>query len=368
MQRTIEHLQQLVAFYPLTTDQMAVRRLLEYCQHIVAQAGMMRVKLHENGGYYSLTAATTTTKRPRLLLQAHVDVVPYGTAPILTIDKANDTLGGRGVYDMLFATACYLTFIEQHVTQLPQLDFGIMLTGDEEIGGFEGAEYLLAQGYGAEVCFLPDAGEGFGDLSMAAKGFYNFDLKVRGQSHHGSRPWEGDSASRKLIYLLHELMAIFDVSDPHNSTMTITRLESGDCDNRGPDTALAHLDIRYKDKADLEYIQTIIKELCNKYDAGTERAVIADNVSLDFDHPAIREFLTVYEKHVGRPITQSKAHGGSDARFFAAKGIPVILIRPDGAGAHGDNETLSLSSLEKFYALLEDYILYTASRTKHNAT
>ena len=41
-----------------------------------------------------------------------------------------------------------------------------MLTGDEELGGFNGVGYLVEEGYLAEVCILPDAGEGFGDLSI----------------------------------------------------------------------------------------------------------------------------------------------------------------------------------------------------------
>lgn len=36
------------------------------------------------------------------------------------------------------------------------------------------------------------------------------------------------------------------------------------------------------------------------------------------------------------------------------------MIRPDGGGAHSDEESLDLASLAKFYALLEEFILKTA--------
>lgn len=360
MRRILDHLQELVAIYPCTKDQADVKNALEYCQRVLeATDKFPDIQLHTDADYHSLTASTTGTKKPKLLLQAHIDVVPCNQPPTLTVDKTSQTLTGRGVYDMLYATACYLAFIEEHAGELDQLDFGLMLTGDEEIGGFHGVEYLLKQGYGAEISFLPDAGEGFGDLSIAAKGVYNFDLVVKGRSHHGSRPWEGDGAGNKLIYLVHELLDAFDESDHHNSTMTVTRMECGDCNNRGPDTALAHLDIRYKDLDDFQRIEKVLATLCDTYDAEVHSLVTADNVALDTSHPHIQEFIELYEKHHGKPVTQSKAHGGSDARFFAALGIPVILIRPDGFGAHGDDETLSLPSLEKFYHLLEDYILQT---------
>ena len=70
--------------------------------------------------------------------------------------------------------------------------------------------------------------------------------------------------------------------------------------------------------------------------------------------------MKLYERHLGVKVNLSKAHGGSDARFFSIKGIPVIMLRPDGTGAHSDNETLSLDSLDRFYALFEEFILKTA--------
>lgn len=364
MQRILNHLEQLVSIYPCTSDQTSVKKALEYCQAVLAKSGQFsNIELHTSSNFHSLTAATNGTKKPKLLLQAHIDVVPCSKTPVLTHDKISKTVTGRGVYDMLFATACYLAFIEANAEDLKTLDIGLMLTGDEEIGGFNGVEYLLDRGYGAEICFLPDAGEGFGDLSIAAKGIYNFDIRVYGKAHHGSRPWEGDGAANKLVYMMHELLDAFDESNHENSTMTITQMECGDCHNRGPDTANAHLDIRYKDLEDFQRIEKVVHKLCQKYDAEAHSVIVADSLNLDPGHSLIQDFLDIYEKHTSKPITLSKAHGGSDARFFAARDIPVILMRPDGSGAHGDDETLSVPSLERFYGLLEDYILRTAVTT-----
>ena len=52
-----------------------------------------------------------------------------------------------------------------------------------------------------------------------------------------------------------------------------------------------------------------------------------------------------------------RAPGSSDARFITPKGIPVIMTRPDGGGLHGDDEWLSLSSLEEYYQILKQYVL-----------
>jgi succinyl-diaminopimelate desuccinylase len=362
-ERILDHLKNLVSFYPKSQSQGAVLRALNYCKDALTSAGSFSdAKLHHHEGFYSLTASTQSTKQPKLLLEAHIDVVPTSRAPVLKHDPDTRTLTGRGVYDMLFATACYLAFIEEHQADLPQLDMGLMITGDEELGGFQGVEYLLGQGYGCEVCFLPDAGNGFGDLSTSAKGVYNFDLVARGRAHHGSRPWEGDGAANKLVHMLHQLLHAFDDSDHDNSTMTVTGLKCGQATNQAPSQATAHLDIRYKDAADYQRIKKLVARLCAEFDAETKNVMTADNLALDTDNLHLQDFIKLYEKHTAHPITLSKAHGGSDARFFAAKGIPVIMLRPDGSGAHADEETLFLESLLRFYLLLEEYVVKTAKK------
>jgi di/tripeptidase len=109
-----------------------------------------------------------------------------------------------------------------------------------------------------------------------------------------------------------------------------------------------------------------VKRLCVEFDAETRNVLTADNLALDPSNPHLQDFIKLYEKHAGHPITLSKAHGGSDARFFAVKGIPVIMLRPDGTGAHADTETLSVDSLNQFYLLLEEYALKNAA-PKHRS-
>lgn len=357
----IKHLQQLVSFYPATSEQQNVLELLKYCKQQLEQTGSFKdLEIVCNNDHYSLVASTTSTTTPILLCQAHVDVVPADPADRL-IRQEGDTLRGRGVYDMLFGTACYLHFVQKHAEKLDSLNLGIMLTGDEEIGGFYGAQALLDEGYGADVCILPDAGHGFGDVNQSAKGVYNFDITVNGKAHHGSRPWEGDGAANKLVALLTDLDAAFDTSDHDNSTMTITQLHGGDSVNKGPAQASAHIDIRYKDKPDLHRIQQVVKRLCRTHSAEVSNLLIGDDYQLDLKNSHVTSFVELYESHVGRPLTFGKAHGSSDARFFASKNIPVIMFRPDGGGAHSDNEHLSVSSLQKFYSVLEKYIFKTAA-------
>lgn len=351
------YLQKLVNFYPVTDDQTAVLALLDYVSDHLAQAGM-KVERLSYDGINSLYASTTGQKHSKLLLQGHIDVVP-GKQPY---QQVGDKLLGRGVFDMLFATAAFMQLIDEIGADLSKYDFAIMLTGDEEHGGMSGVAKILEDGYTTDVCILPDAGDGFGTLSIGAKGVYHAKVKINGQAHHGSRPWEGDGAAGKLVRFLTQLSLLFDTTEKDNSTLTISMLQAGETLNQGPGSAVAGVDIRYKDKADLERITKGLQKLLGKFDGQIEYLHTGSDFQLDTENPLVRQFIDIYEAEINRPVTFMRAHGSSDARFFSEKGMPVIMLRPDGGGAHGDNEWLSASSYQQFYTLLKKYTLVSAKK------
>lgn len=348
-----KYLQTLVDFYPISLDQKNVIRLLEYVK-AHAEKYAMQTEILTYEGVNSLYAHPKGLKKSRLLLQAHIDVVPGEDQPF---SIADGKYYGRGTYDMLFATACYMRLLDELSDNLPELDLGLMLSGDEELGGFHGVNTFLEHGYSTEVCILPDAGENFGVINTSAKGVYSCTVKINGKAHHGSRPWEGDGAAIKLVHFLHEFEQAFDTSNKHNTTMTVATLKSGDAENKGPSSAEAMLDVRYSDKEDLSRVQKALAKTLTKYDGEIARLVEGADYKLDTSHPDVQAFLRLYEKHHDDLILQTRASGSSDARFFAEKNIPVIMLRPEGGGAHGDNEWVSVEEVEKFYQLLKEYVV-----------
>lgn len=348
-----ERIKQLVALNPQSGLQPNVKQLCDMVGQQLSALGFVVTPL-EYEGVHSLYAHPTGARHSRLLLQAHIDVVPATDQPF---KEASDKLFGRGVYDMLYATACYLELLNDIRELVPSLDLGIMLSGDEELGGFNGVQKFLEDSYTTDICLLPDAGEGFGSLNVAAKGIYTLEVRAHGVAHHGSRPWEGDGAAAKLVHFLANAERAFDASSRDNSTMTIARLQAGDAENKGPATADATLDIRYKDKADLERIKQELQPLCQQFEVEIVSVKDGDDYQLDLHNADVQNFVRLYEQIAGDKIRFTKAHGSSDARFFASQGTPVIMFRPDGGGAHGDNEWLSKSSLDLFYKLLKEYVL-----------
>ena len=352
-----KYLQQLVEFYPVSSNQANVLQLLKYVKSKLKFHGM-QVKLIQNNGVNSLYASTSASKHSKVLLQAHVDVVPGEDQKF---KKHDGRFYGRGVYDMLFATACYLKLLDDLEKTIVNYDIALMLSGDEEVGGFNGVLPFLEDGYTTDICILPDAGNNFGGLNISAKGISTHSIRVHGKSHHGSRPWEGDGAASKIVHFLSDVENIFDTSSKENSTMTISKINAGSADNQGPAYADTVLDIRYKDKADLSRIKSELDTILQKYSGEITNVIEGDDYKLDTGNINVENFIELYQEHFGKPIEFTKAYGSSDARFFSKLGMPVIMLRPDGNGAHGDNEWISESSVESFYKLLKEYVINTAT-------
>ena len=352
----LQELQTLIDFHPTTSNQGAVSQLLDYIEGKLALKGL-RVERIGHQSIHSLYASTTSNPHTKVMLQGHIDVVPGGQE----FRQVGDRIYGRGCYDMLFATASFLTLIDS-LDDIHAYDISLLLTGDEEIGGENGTKAALDLGhYSADICILPDAGEGLGTMSVSAKGIFNLKFRANGKAHHGSRPWEGDGAANKLIAFLTELEATFDTSSHNNSTFVVSQLKAGnEAYNQGPAEAFAGVDIRYKDIEDFERIRANITVLLKKYNVDIMFESVGRNFALNVDAPLVQQFVELYKSHMGRPIEYIKAHGSSDARYFDDIGIPVIMFRPDGGNAHGDGEWLSYESWQKFHTILEHYVLAVA--------
>lgn len=352
----IEELKQLMAFRSITSDQNAVDGLLDYTEGRLLQKNL-NVERFTVNGVHSLYASTLNTYRTELLLQGHIDVVPGGS----NFRVAGDKVFGRGSFDMLFGTASFMALIDS-LDNPSEYNIGLLLTGDEEVGGENGVGTLIKdKGIHSSVCILPDAGEGIGSMNIAAKGILQMQIRITGKAHHASRPWEGDGAGNKLVALLAELTSIFDDSERINSTISISQIQTGgDAINQGPSEATAGFDIRTKNTTEHEKIKKYVCSIIKKYGAEITSEHNGRNYELNINNSYIRSFVAIYEEVIGKKIRYTKAHGSSDARFLDEAGIPVIMFRPDGGGAHGDNEWLSIESWNVFHQILCKYVIETA--------
>ncbi|NIO02602.1 MAG: M20/M25/M40 family metallo-hydrolase [Candidatus Latescibacteria bacterium] len=67
-------------------------------------------------------------------------------------------------------------------------------------------------------------------------------------------------------------------------------------------------------------------------------------------------YIKVTEEITGKPVRLLREHGGSDARYVAPYGIPVIMTRPLIGNLHTDIEWVDLATMETLYRIYERYL------------
>jgi len=319
----------------------------------------LKIKYFEFSGHPSLIALTKN-KNPKIFLAAHFDVVP-ASPKLFNLKIKRKKAFGRGVYDMKFAIACYLKLIEELKNDLKKMNFGIMITSDEEIGGFFGTKKLIEKGFKSKVVFLPDGGSNW-KIEEKAKGAWHLKLEFFGKSAHGSRPWQGEGANEKLIEFLREFKKFFPkepckIKNHWHRTLTIGKIEGGKATNQVSDFSQAFLDIRYLAENERRKIKAILEKLKKKFGLKIKEIAHSKPYQIDLKQKYIKIFLEILAEKAKIEPAFSVSHGSSDARFFLEKKIPVILIRPRGGGQHSEKEWIDIEDLKKFYFVLKDFVI-----------
>jgi len=67
-------------------------------------------------------------------------------------------------------------------------------------------------------------------------------------------------------------------------------------------------------------------------------------------------YFSVTEEVTGKPASQEREDGGSDARFIGRFNIPVIVSRPIVGELHSVDEWIDIKSMETFYRIYELYL------------
>lgn len=362
-----ELLAKLVSFKTVTSDQEANREALKWVEEELKEYPL-KITNREHEGYPSLLITTKETKKPKLWLVAHIDVVP--ASDNLFIPTVEDgKLIGRGAMDMKMAIASYILLIKELNESLPSYDFGIMLTSDEEVGGENGIQYLLNQGFSAQIAFDPDAGYDW-HIEEEAKGVLHLKVMVGGVSAHASRPWEGENAVEKMQEILTKIKNLYpegekpDIAD--FPTLSVTVVQGGTKTNIIPDYAESQIDIRYPPKFTAREILKKINEITEHYsDVSLEEMVSGSPLKSNLNNPYFQLFKTIAKDKYNIDIKAIKSHGASDARFFGEKGIPVLLIAPKGGNIHSDHEWINLSDLVRFYEVTKEWVKQV-SHTNNN--
>ncbi|MDF2461410.1 MAG: peptidase [Candidatus Saccharibacteria bacterium] len=358
-QTLVELLSHLVRFPTVTSDHATNSAALDWVEEQLSGLPL-HIRRYQSKGHPSLVATTRDTKSPKLWLAGHIDVVP-GPSESYEPKVAGGRLYGRGAHDMKFALATFIALLQELGDSLAELDLGLMISSDEEVGGFNGVGYLVETlGYRGQTVFLPDTNSDW-KFEMGAKGVMWWDVTAKGVASHAGRAWQGVNAIDELIRFVDHVRANFqtepchDPDHPH-ATFNLGTISGGTAANAVPDSASARIDIRYPAEVSADVIAFWFEAAHAAVPTVEAKLAITDTPYLVPNDGPIHHFERIAEAVTGRKLGRFVAHGSSDARFFARHGGHSVNICPTGSGFHMPTEWIDIADLTRFYEVTRQFV------------
>ncbi|MBD3314256.1 MAG: M20/M25/M40 family metallo-hydrolase [Chitinivibrionales bacterium] len=299
-------------------------------------------------------AALPRDKEAEILLLTHIDVVAGDPEQFEPFEREG-RLYGRGSIDDKYAAALSLLLLKNHVERRrakggdqSALPFGILITGDEEVGGFKGAKKALAE-ISARFCIAIDGGC-VERIITKEKGMLVLRLTAKGRAAHGAYLWKGENAIEKLIDDAVKIRSLFtDNAEGHwHKTCNLGIISGGVAHNQVPDRAEAVFNIRYTENDDVD---GLIAEV---------RGLVESEVAVEIKEPVFTGGTTKYLELLRRASPESLVsftHGASDARFLSEYGIDGVVWGANGdESAHGPDEHLNVADGAKLYKYLDAFL------------
>lgn len=340
------------------------RRCFELVRNQIEGLPGVEISAHEHTGYPALVARPRGCERPDVLLCGHLDVITHPDIAFYRSELRDGRIVGPGAGDMKGALAILLELYREFHTRRPGVSLGLAVTSDEETGGEHGIGHLVgACGLRCGTAMIPDGGS-LDEITVEEKGILHLRVRAEGRPAHAARPWRGANPIEHLLDGLGRIRAHFaawhstGAGDPAadaahwQPTCAVTVIETENTTiNRIPANSTATLDVRFPAPHTAASMEAMIRDtLGPKFHV--ERIIAAEATRLDPD-PA---YLAATEAVLGRPAKQVRDSGGSDARFFTAQGIPVLMSRPLVGRLHAADEWIDIDSMVQFHRILTLYL------------
>jgi len=317
----------------------------------------IEIREFEDRGFPSLVAVPARCKNPDILMCGHLDVITHPDISVYTSRIGEGRICGPGSGDMKGSLAILLEIFRQVHTLKPNASLGIAVTSDEETGGESGIGFLVKKkGISCKAALIPDGGS-LDKITVEEKGILHLKVTCGGRTAHAARPWLGNNPIEHLCEKLGRLGAYFEglkEGDGHwypTCSVTIISTENQTI-NRIPKEAEAVLDIRFPPPHNVKGLLKMIGEVLGP-EIAVEVIISAEPAHLSPDGL----YQSITAEVTGKQPELIKDDGGSDARFFAAKGIPVMMSRPLVGNLHSEDEWIDIESMLQFYRIYEQYLL-----------
>jgi succinyl-diaminopimelate desuccinylase len=355
----------------MVDEKVLAERLIRYDtsrpEELVAAAGFVKgwlesrdieVQNYEHNGLPVLVAAAgpPADEVPSVIFHGHLDVVP-GRPEQFAPRIDGDRLTGRGAYDMKGALAAMMSAVKDLSGQ-ERVAVRFICVPDEESEELDQRSTDAVVRRGVSENFAITGEPTNLHIGVAAKGVLAMRIVVHGRAAHSSRPWLGENAVLKAVDAFRAIQSLPFTRESSElfdaPSINLGRIEGGEALNVVPDECRMAVDIRYLPGQDPAEILAQIRTI-----EGIEivRTFTHPPVTVSRKDPHVQALQAAVARLSPDMETISVGRdGASDAVSFIRAGIPTVEFGPAGAGHHGPEEWVSLTSLARYRRTLSDFV------------
>ena len=319
------------------------------------EARDIRVREARHRSLPVLVAEVGAVEGPAVVFHAHVDVVPARPGQFEPRVEG-DRLIGRGAYDMKGGLAAMMCAVADTAEQ-SAVRVVFMCVPDEESEDVvsRSTDMLLAEGLRADFAITGEPTDLH--IGIQAKGVLAITVELSGRAAHGSTPWLGDNAILKAYEAFRRMETLPFTRESselfERPSINLARIHGGDAFNKVPDSCVMDVDIRYLPTQDPGQI---LAELRGIPDLEVKASFSHAPANVPPGNPYVVALREAVAGSTGRDVLSVGRDGASDAICFVEVGIPAVEFGPVGAGHHGPEEWVSLSSLARYREALRDFV------------
>ncbi|MCL2629424.1 MAG: M20/M25/M40 family metallo-hydrolase [Alphaproteobacteria bacterium] len=357
-EKILSTLERLVEIPSVTNDREAVQKALDFLEQ-ACHASLFRKRVTE-AGKESLLISLQDTLDLDVLILTHADVVP-ALPEMFSLRQDGDKLIGRGAIDMKGSIAAALNVLNELASEGVSKKIGLLVAGDEEIGGNTTWHWIKELGLKAKIVLDSDCGEDINRIIEKSKQVIIAKIVAQGERAHGALPWLGVDAIELLGEANAKLRALFPAYSKHNdpadkwvSTAHIGLMQGGEAVNTVAPSASATWDFRLIGNEDSARVRAALDSLPDG--VTYEIATSADAVVADNSNPMFQSYCDLVREKTGKPVLLDFSCGATDARHFAPMKALIIPHQPTGGEFHGDNEWISAKALKDYAEILLDFL------------
>lgn len=315
-------------------------------------------------------------QRPQLAFNAHIDTVPIEDPQAWDTDPfageiVDGILYGRGAGDdkssvtaqVMAAAAIHRSGVRLEGTLV------VNPVADEESLGAHGAQWLRDTGQ-LRPDMLVIGEQTDNQVAIAERAIIWLELIVRGEAAHGAMPWNGVNAIKQMAGVIDYLQQEYEPllarrTHPYlpPSTMNLGTIEGGLKTNMVPELCRITLDRRVPPGETVDTVTQELRELLERYcrqvaPIRTELNVLYSSglpLETSPDDPLVQGMQAAVRDVSGQERSLTGYNQGSDGRFFAGDGIPIVIFGPSHPDVgHSANEHVRVSQVveaARIYAL-----------------